>query len=63
MIKRDGLLRCNMPKTCEAQENLDGGYVHLATNTDDANMYGLNKSLRDMHYSNISENMKLNPNY
>lgn len=26
-------------------------------------MYGLNKSLRDMHYSNISENVKLNPNY
>ena len=26
-------------------------------------MYGLNKSLRDMHYLNISENMKLNPNY
>jgi hypothetical protein len=52
-----------MPKTWEAQENLDGGYVYLASNTDDANMYGLNKSLRDMHYSNISENMKLNPNY
>ena len=26
-------------------------------------MYGLNKSLLDMQYSDLSENMKLNPNY
>lgn len=63
MIKRDGLLRCNMPKTWEAQEYLDGGYVYLASDIDEATMYGLNRSLLDMQYSDISENMKLNPNY
>lgn len=31
MIKREELLRCNMPKTWKAQENLDGGYVYLTS--------------------------------
>ena len=47
MIKRDGLLRCNVPKTWEAQDYLDGGYVYLTTDRGEATMYGLNKSLQD----------------
>ena len=65
MIKRDGLLRCDMPKTWKAQEflGIDTGYVYLASDIDEANMYGLNKSLLDIQYSDFSKNMKLNPNY
>ena len=63
MIKRDRLLRCNMPKTWKAQEYLDGGHVYLAFDIDEATMYGLNRSLLDMHYSDFSEIMKSDPKY
>jgi hypothetical protein len=65
-IKKDGLLRCNMPKSYEAEEILgfSTGYVYLTTNLDEAIMYGLNKSLQDMAYLHIDQKThKLGPNY
>lgn len=46
MIKKDGLLRCNMPKYWKPLEYLasEKGYVFLSPNTIEATMYGLEKS-------------------
>jgi len=65
-IKREGLLRCNMSKSFEAEETLgfSSGYVYLTTSLDEAIMYGLNKSLQDMAYLHIDQKSnKLDPNY
>ena len=65
MIKKDGLLRCNMRKSLEAEESLalNKGYVYFATNLDEAVMYGLIKSLLDMRSDDLEKRMKLNPNH
>ena len=65
MIKKDGLLRCNMPKSFEIEESFDinKGYVYLSSRLDEAIMYGLIKSLLDTRSDDLEKRMKSNPNY
>jgi hypothetical protein len=65
-IKREGLLRCNMARSYEAEELLgfNTGLVYLGNDLNEATWYGLNKSLQDTAYLHIpEETKKLNPNY
>jgi len=63
MIKKDGLLRCSMPKSFEAEEWFTKGYVYFTTDPEEAIIHGLGKSLLDQYPDDPEKQMKLNPNY
>jgi hypothetical protein len=62
MIQKDGLLRCNMPKSFQAEELFGSGYVYLTSDIEGAIMYGYSKSIMDIASGHLEKQMKLNPN-
>ena len=63
MIQKEGLLRCNMPKSFQAEELFGSGYVYLTNDIEGAIMYGYSKSLMDMESDDLEMQMKLSPNF
>lgn len=61
-ILKDELLRCDMPKSFEAEEYFLKGYVYLTTDPKDAIIHGLSKSILDEKYLDPLEKT-LNLNY
>lgn len=53
-----------MPKTFEGDKYWSAGYVYFTSDIEEATAYGLNRSLLDMKYLNVSEKaVKITPNY
>jgi hypothetical protein len=53
-----------MPKTFEGDKYWSAGYVYFTSDIEEATAYGLNRSLLDIKYLNVSEKaMKCTPNY
>lgn len=65
-IKKEGLLRCNMPKSFERGSFERGEWLHnvyLTAEPHEAERYGLLKSVEDMMYLNLDDAVKMVRNY